>query len=181
MPSTSAALDAIAKRLNLKLFEVSTGWKFFGKLMDACSVCGKESFGSGSNHIHEEDDIRTVLAWLSILAYKNKENIGGEKLATVEDIVDQHWVDYGRHYYTRYDYENVNAGEAKAYLVKLQSSLDDVNNIVKKIRPDVSNVAIADEFKYKDPGDCSNSKHQGVRYLFEDGSQLVFHLSDSGS
>ncbi|KAL8531887.1 hypothetical protein ACS0TY_008478 [Phlomoides rotata] len=183
---TSAALDVVAKNLNLKFFEVPTGWKFFGNLMDAgmCSICGEESFGTGSDHIREKDGIWAVLAWLSILAYKNKDNLGGEKLVSVEDIVRQHWSTYGRHYYTRYDYENVDAGAAKelmAYLIKLQSSLGEVNNIIKGIRSDVSTVVNADEFEYKDPVDGSISKHQGIRYLFEDGSRLVFRLSGTGS
>ncbi|XP_060669534.1 phosphoglucomutase, cytoplasmic [Ziziphus jujuba] len=175
---TSAALDVVAKHLNLKFFEVPTGWKYFGNLMDAglCSICGEESFGTGSDHIREKDGIWAVLAWLSILAHKNKENLGGGKLVTVEDIVRQHWATYGRHYYTRYDYENVDAEAAKklmAYLVQLQSSLADVNGIVSGIRKDVSKVVHGDEFEYKDPVDGSISKHQGIRYLFEDGSRLV--------
>ncbi|KAJ6988213.1 hypothetical protein D5086_016593 [Populus alba] len=183
---TSAALDVVAKSLNLKFFEVPTGWKFFGNLMDAglCSVCGEESFGTGSDHIREKDGIWAVLAWLSILAYKNRENLGGGKLVTVEDIVRNHWATYGRHYYTRYDYENVDAGAAKelmACLVKLQSSLTEVNEIVSGIQSDVSKVVHADEFEYKDPVDGSISKHQGIRYLFEDGSRLVFRLSGTGS
>ncbi|CAN1151532.1 Phosphoglucomutase, cytoplasmic [Linum perenne] len=183
---TSAALDVVAKSLNLKFFEVPTGWKFFGNLMDAglCSVCGEESFGTGSDHIREKDGIWAVLAWLSILAYKNKDNLSGGKLVTVEDIVRKHWATYGRHYYTRYDYENVDAGAAKelmANLVKLQSNLAAVNETVKGIRSDVSKVAHADEFEYKDPVDGSISAHQGVRYLFEDGSRLVFRLSGTGS
>ncbi|ONK61372.1 uncharacterized protein A4U43_C08F29210 [Asparagus officinalis] len=183
---TSAALDVVAKNLNLEIFEVPTGWKFFGNLMDAglCSVCGEESFGTGSDHIREKDGIWAVLAWLSILAFKNKDNIGGKKLVTVEDIVRQHWATYGRHYYTRYDYENVDAGAAKelmAYLIKLQSTLPEVNMIVHGIRSDVADVVAADEFEYKDPVDGSVSKHQGVRYLFQDGSRLVFRLSGTGS
>uniref|UniRef100_A0A2P2M4B7 phosphoglucomutase (alpha-D-glucose-1,6-bisphosphate-dependent) n=1 Tax=Rhizophora mucronata TaxID=61149 RepID=A0A2P2M4B7_RHIMU len=183
---TSAALDVVAKHLNLKFFEVPTGWKFFGNLMDAglCSICGEESFGTGSDHIREKDGIWAVLAWLSILAYKNKENLNGGKLVTVEDIVCKHWATYGRHYYTRYDYENVDASAAKelmAHLVQLQSSLGEVNEIVSGIRSDVSKVAHADEFEYKDPVDGSISSHQGIRYLFEDGSRLVFRLSGTGS
>ncbi|XP_022939086.1 phosphoglucomutase, cytoplasmic isoform X1 [Cucurbita moschata] len=183
---TSAALDVVAKNLNLKFFEVPTGWKFFGNLMDAgmCSVCGEESFGTGSDHIREKDGIWAVLAWLSILAYKNKANLESGKLVTVEDIVRQHWATYGRHYYTRYDYENVDAGAAKelmANLVKLQSSLAEVNGIIKGVRSDVSKVVHGDEFEYKDPVDGSISKHQGIRYLFEDGSRLVFRLSGTGS
>jgi phosphoglucomutase len=183
---TSAALDVVAKNLNLKFFEVPTGWKFFGNLMDdgQCSICGEESFGTGSDHIREKDGIWAVLAWLSILAHKNKANLDGGKLVSVEEIVRQHWTTYGRHYYTRYDYENVDAGAAKelmAYLVKLQSSIPEVNKIVKEIRSDVSNVASADEFEYKDPVDGSVSAHQGIRYLFEDGSRLIFRLSGTGS
>lgn len=183
---TSAALDVVAKSLNLRFFEVPTGWKFFGNLMDAgmCSVCGEESFGTGSDHIREKDGVWAVLAWLSILAYKNKDNLDGGKLVTVEDIVRDHWASYGRHYYTRYDYENVDAGAAKelmSHLIKLQSSLPEVNKLIKEVRPDVSGVVDADEFEYKDPVDGSVSKHQGVRYLFEDGSRLVFRLSGTGS
>ncbi|KAL4586729.1 hypothetical protein LXL04_011373 [Taraxacum kok-saghyz] len=183
---TSAALDVVAKSLNLKFFEVPTGWKFFGNLMDAglCSVCGEESFGTGSDHIREKDGIWAVLAWMSILAHKNKDNLSTGKLVTVEDIVKQHWATFGRHYYTRYDYENVDAGAAKdlmAHLVKLQSSLSEVNKMIKGVRSDVANVASADEFEYKDPVDGSVSKNQGIRYLFEDGSRLVFRLSGTGS
>jgi phosphoglucomutase len=168
------------------MFQVPTGWKFFGNLMDAgmCSVCGEESFGTGSDHIREKDGIWAVLAWLSILAYKNKDNLGGDKLVSVEDIVLQHWATYGRHYYTRYDYENVDAEAAKALmanLVKMQSSLTDVNKLIKEIQPNVSDVVSADEFEYKDPVDGSVSKHQGIRYLFGDGSRLVFRLSGTGS
>ncbi|XP_019059033.1 PREDICTED: probable phosphoglucomutase, cytoplasmic 1 [Tarenaya hassleriana] len=105
-----------------------------------------------------------------------KGNLGGDlKLVYVEDIVRQHWATYGRHYYTRYDYENVDAAATKelmANLVKLQSSLPEVNKIVKGICSDVANVSHADEFEYKDPVDGSVSKHQGIRYLFEDGPRL---------
>ncbi|KAI3976950.1 hypothetical protein MKX01_008808 [Papaver californicum] len=183
---TSAALDVVAKHLHLKFFEVPTGWKFFGNLMDAgmCSVCGEESFGTGSDHIREKDGIWAVLAWLSILAYVNKDNLQKDQLVSVEDIVRGHWSTYGRHYYTRYDYENVDSGAAKdlmANLVNLQASLPDVNNIIKGIRSDVADVVQADEFEYKDPVDGSISKHQGIRYLFADGSRLVFRLSGTGS
>lgn len=183
---TSAALDVVARGLNLKFFEVPTGWKFFGNLMDAgiCSICGEESFGTGSDHIREKDGVWAVLAWLSILAHKNKDVPPGGKLVTVEDIVCQHWATYGRHYYTRYDYENVDAGSAKdlmAHLVKLQSSLPEVNKLMKETSPDVTEVVKADEFEYKDPVDGSVSKHQGIRYFFKDGSRLIFRLSGTGS
>ncbi|XP_066391543.1 phosphoglucomutase, cytoplasmic 2-like isoform X2 [Miscanthus floridulus] len=182
----SAAFDVVAKNLNLKFFEVPTGRKFFGNLMDAgmCSICGEESFGTGSDHIREKDGIWAVLAWLSIIAFKNKDDLGGDKLVSVEDIVRQHWATYGCHYYTRYDYENVGAGAAKelmANLGSMQSSLSDVNKLIKEIQSDVSEVVVADEFEYKDPVDGSVSKHQGIQYLFGDGSRLVFRLSGTGS
>ncbi|CAN1311613.1 Phosphoglucomutase, cytoplasmic [Linum perenne] len=183
---TSAALDVVAKSLNLKFFEVPTGWKFFGNLMDAglCSVCGEESFGTGSDHIREKDGIWAVLAWLSILAYKNKDNLSGGKLVTVEDIVRKHWATYGRHYYTRYDYERNYICYRTAFCLCSCLHIEEPNSsyrTVKGIRSDVSKVAHADEFEYKDPVDGSISAHQGVRYLFEDGSRLVFRLSGTGS
>lgn len=183
---TSAALDVVAKALNLRLFEVPTGWKFFGNLMDAglCSICGEESFGTGSDHIREKDGIWAVLAWLSILAFRNKDISAAEKLVTVEDIVRGHWATYGRHFYTRYDYENVDSGAAKkvmTHLVELQSQLGNVNKLIKEGHPHVAQVTEADEFEYKDPVDGSISSHQGIRYLFEDGSRLVFRLSGTGS
>eukprot|EP00249_Psilotum_nudum_P011138 c22985_g1_i1 orf=320-2071(+) len=183
---TSAALDVVAKSLNLRFFEVPTGWKFFGNLMDAnlCSICGEESFGTGSDHIREKDGVWAVLAWLSILAHKNKSIPPGGKLVTVEDIVRNHWSIYGRHFYTRYDYENVDASAAKelmAYLVELQASLPELNSCIKEAILDGPEVVTADEFEYRDPIDNSISKNQGIRYLFKDGSRLVFRLSGTGS
>jgi len=116
---TSGAVDAVAQKLNLKMYEVPTGWKFFGNLMDAgsLSICGEESFGTGSDHIREKDGIWAVLAWLSILAHKNQD--GRRKLVTVKDIVEEHWRTYGRSYYTRYDYENVESEKAEAMITYL--------------------------------------------------------------
>ncbi|XP_078170661.1 phosphoglucomutase, cytoplasmic 2-like [Carex rostrata] len=184
---TSAALDVVAKALGLKFFEVPTGWKFFGNLMDAglCSICGEESFGTGSDHIREKDGIWAVLAWLSILAFKNKDRLqGDEKLISVEEIVQNHWSIYGRHYYTRYDYENVEsagANELMNSLVKLQYDLGELNVLIRKIKPEVSFVIKADEFEYKDPVDGSISSKQGIRFIFNDGSRLIYRLSGTGS
>jgi phosphoglucomutase len=180
---TSAALDAVATKAKLKFFEVPTGWKFFGNLMDAgmCSVCGEESFGTGSDHIREKDGIWAVLAWLSILAYRNK---GSEQLVTVEHIVREHWKTYGRHYYTRYDYEGVESDAANklmAHLIEQQGNLSELNKLVKSTNSEVAEVEKGDEFEYKDPVDGSVAKHQGVRFLFKDGSRLVFRLSGTGS
>ncbi|KAE8705448.1 Phosphoglucomutase [Hibiscus syriacus] len=154
---TSTALDVVAKNLNLKFFEVLQR----RRIMTAFVIIGELLiyYMLGSDHIREKDGIWAVLAWLSILAYKNKDNLNGTKLVTVE---------------------NVDAGAANdlmAYLVKLQSSLDEINTIVKGARSDVSNVVNADEFEYKDPVDGSISKNQGIRFLFEDGSRTNRRLS----
>eukprot|EP00244_Chara_vulgaris_P013085 TRINITY_DN723_c0_g1_i1.p1 TRINITY_DN723_c0_g1~~TRINITY_DN723_c0_g1_i1.p1 ORF type:complete len:585 (+),score=140.98 TRINITY_DN723_c0_g1_i1:324-2078(+) len=183
---TSGALDVVAKKANLKFFEVPTGWKFFGNLMDAglCSVCGEESFGTGSDHVREKDGIWAVVAWLSILARLNKQAGAGKKLVTVEDVVRAHWAEYGRHYYTRYDYEGVDSDAAHLLmkgLVEKQASLETLNTTVSAIRSDVAKIVHADEFEYKDQVDGSISSHQGIRFLFEDGSRLIFRLSGTGS
>lgn len=104
---TSAALDRVADKLGLQFFEVPTGWKFFGNLMDAgkLSICGEESFGTGSDHIREKDGIWAVLAWLSILASRNADTAMGQPLVSVADIAQQHWATYGRNFFSRYDYE----------------------------------------------------------------------------
>eukprot|EP00475_Leptophrys_vorax_P039446 TRINITY_DN7130_c0_g2_i1.p1 TRINITY_DN7130_c0_g2~~TRINITY_DN7130_c0_g2_i1.p1 ORF type:complete len:582 (-),score=66.28 TRINITY_DN7130_c0_g2_i1:237-1982(-) len=182
---TSAALDVVAKELGLKFFEVPTGWKFFGNLMDAgmCSICGEESFGTGSDHIREKDGIWAVLAWLSILAHRNSGAAGG-RLVSVEDIVRQHWAKYGRHFYTRYDYEGVDADGAKklmAHLVASQADLAALNVAVKAASPVAADVVKGDEFEYVDPVDSSVSSHQGIRFFFVDGSRLIFRLSGTGS
>ncbi|EOY23030.1 Phosphoglucomutase isoform 2 [Theobroma cacao] len=104
---TSGALDRVAEKLSLTFFEVPTGWKFFGNLMDdgKLSICGEESFGTGSDHIREKDGIWAVLAWLSIIAYRNKDKKPGETLVSVSDVVKEHWATYGRNFFSRYDYE----------------------------------------------------------------------------
>ncbi|CAK0784856.1 Phosphoglucomutase-1 [Coccomyxa viridis] len=199
---TSAALDRVAEAKGIKCYEVPTGWKFFGNLMDdnRCSLCGEESFGTGSDHVREKDGLWAVLAWLSILAFKasgsRKENLGdklakfapglhiGDKakdsgssgqLVSVEDIVKQHWMHYGRNFYTRYDYEGVESGKADKVIKTLlgkQGEITQVRNFV---------IDKADEFMYKDPVDGSVSEHQGVRFLFSDGSRVIFRLSGTGS
>ncbi|CAI5529173.1 unnamed protein product, partial [Closterium sp. Naga37s-1] len=182
---TSAALDVVAKELGLKFFEVPTGWKFFGNLMDAgmCSVCGEESFGTGSDHIREKDGMWAILAWLSILAHRNSSSSEGQ-LVTVEEIVRQHWAKYGRHFYTRYDYEGVDAEGAKKLMANLVASQADIaalNTAVKAANSTAADVVRGDEFEYKDPVDGSVSSHQGIRFFFADGSRLIFRLSGTGS
>jgi phosphoglucomutase len=109
---TSGALDIVMKKLGLPCYETPTGWKFFGNLLDAnmISLCGEESFGTGSFHVREKDGLWAVLCWLSILADKNKDS--SDKLVSVEDIARAHWAEFGRNYYSRYDYENLETADA---------------------------------------------------------------------
>jgi phosphoglucomutase len=176
---TSAALDRVAAKLGLTCFEVPTGWKFFGNLMDAgkMSVCGEESFGTGSDHIREKDGVWAVLAWLSIIEFHNRGN--GGKLVSVEDIVTRHWAEYGRNYYSRYDYENVESTGAEQLMAHLVEHTTKMTAGKSKLGE--FTIATADEFSYTDPVDHSVSTHQGIRFIFSDGSRIVFRLSGTGS
>lgn len=179
---TSGAVDMVAKKLGVALFEVPTGWKFFGNLMDSGEVygkedytpfiCGEESFGTGSNHIREKDGMWAVLAWLSILASRQTD---GAPLVSVEDIVRAHWKEYGRNFYCRYDYENVDKPAAE----RMFKAMTSFNGVVGK-EFNGFKIKIADEFAYHDPVDGSVSKNQGIRYIFEDGSRVIFRLSGTG-
>lgn len=176
---TSQALDRVAKTLNIPCYEVPTGWKFFGNLMDAglLSICGEESFGTGSDHIREKDGIWAVLAWLSILQFENQSTSSGS-LVTIQDIVHRHWTRFGRNFYCRYDYESVDSDGANKLMQSLISSFSASKGVEWCPGCVVSH---ADEFSYHDPVDGSVSAHQGVRFLFEDGSRVVFRLSGTGS
>lgn len=176
---TSAALDRVAEALGVQCFEVPTGWKFFGNLMDAgkCSVCGEESFGTGSDHVREKDGLWAVLAWLSILAAKNKDTPVGS-LVGVGDIVKAHWACYGRNFFSRYDYEGVDAAAADKMVAHLR-------DVIAKAKPGDKygpyTLATADDFDYTDPVDGSVSTRQGLRFVMTDGSRFVFRLSGTGS
>ncbi|KAF5959915.1 hypothetical protein HYC85_001124 [Camellia sinensis] len=169
---TSGALDRVAQKLNLPFFEVPTGWKFFGNLMDAgnLSICGEESFGTGSDHIREKDGIWAVLAWLSIIAYRNKDKKPGEKLVSVSDVVKEHWASYGRNFFSRYDYEECESEGAN-------KMIDYLRDLVSKSKPGDK----YDDFAYTDPVDGSVASKQGVRFVFSDGSRIIFRLSGTGS
>ncbi|KAL8050954.1 hypothetical protein ABFS82_06G113700 [Erythranthe guttata] len=177
---TSGALDRVAKKLNLPFFEVPTGWKFFGNLMDAgnLSICGEESFGTGSDHIREKDGIWAVLAWMSIIAFRNKDKKAGEKLVSVADVVTEHWATYGRNFFSRYDYEECESEGAN----KMVEHLRDI--ISKSKEGDVYGnytLQFADDFNYTDPVDGSVVSKQGIRFVFTDGSRIIFRLSGTGS
>ena len=178
---TSGAVDLVAKQLNLSFFETPTGWKFFGNLMDSREmgganftpfICGEESFGTGSDHVREKDGMWAVLAWLSILAHYNGD--ASKPLVSVESIVRAHWAKYGRNYYVRYDYEGVEKKGAEAMVAKMVAAFPSLTN--KDVGAGYT-IAVADEFEYVDPVDGSVSSNQGVRYLFSDGSRVIFRLS----
>jgi len=182
---TSGALDRVAKEKNLSLFEVPTGWKFFGNLMDSGTeyfkesptytpfICGEESFGTGADHVREKDGMWAVLAWLQILAFKTKQR---GVLVTPEIVANEHWEKYGRNYYARYDYEGVDKGKAEA----MMKAMADSNASRAGTSVDGMEIEKADVFEYKDPVDGEVSKNQGQRFLFKDGSRIVFRLSGTG-
>jgi phosphoglucomutase len=178
---TSGAVDLVAKKLNLRLFETPTGWKFFGNVMDSKDlfggedlnpvICGEESFGTGSNHVREKDGLWAVLAWMSILAFYNAD--ASKPFIHVEDIVRKHWQTYGRNFYCRYDYEGVETSKAAQLMDHLRSSFVSLPN---KAFGSFT-VGVSDEFCYVDPIDGSVSPNQGIRILMKDGSRIVFRLS----
>jgi phosphoglucomutase len=167
---TSAAVDAVAEQLGIPCFETPTGWKFFGNLLDAgrITLCGEESFGTGSDHVREKDGLWAVLFWLNIVAARGQ---------SVEQIVRAHWATYGRNYYTRYDYEAVPTEAANEVMVQLRAQLDSLPGAVLGGRA----VRAADDFSYTDPIDGSTSARQGIRVLFTDGARIIFRLSGTGT
>ena len=167
---TSAAADRVASKLGIGIYETPTGWKFFGNLLDAglVTICGEESAGTGSDHVREKDGVWAVLLWLNILAVRGE---------SVKDIVTAHWREYGRNYYSRHDYEGVDADAANRLMDELRDKLDD---IFQATFSDLT-VEHADDFAYHDPVDGSVTEHQGVRIMFTDGSRIVFRLSGTGT
>ncbi|KAL8275757.1 hypothetical protein Esti_000320 [Eimeria stiedai] len=208
---TSMALDAVAKKLGMDIYETPTGWKFFTNLMDAgrLSVCGEESFGTGSVHVREKDGLWAVLAWLSILAYRNglMDNVQQElemqkngqivqipppekleNFVGVQQIVEEFWKEFGRNYYMRYDFENKpseNANKMMAFLKSLTTaSKEEFSKHVKETVPkqlaDKLSAEKIDVFKYTDPIDGSVADNQGIR-LFFPKARAIWRLSGTGS
>jgi len=167
---TSAAADRVAEKLGIEMHETPTGWKFFGNLLDAgrVTICGEESAGTGSNHVREKDGLWAVLLWLNILAVRQQ---------SVDAIVREHWAVYGRNYYTRHDYEEVDAAIANQLMDDLRGRLAGL----KGQQLAGLEVAYADDFTYHDPVDGSTSAKQGIRIGFADGSRLVLRLSGTGT
>ena len=167
---TSTAPDRVAKALGIPCYETPTGWKFFGNLLDAgkVTICGEESYGTGSNHVREKDGVWAVLFWLNLLAVTNK---------TVEQLVIEHWTRFGRNVYSRHDYERINVKIANGIMAHLRDNLTNLSN------QKFANYTIdfADDFNYTDPVDGSVSQKQGIRIIFTDGSRIVFRLSGTGT
>jgi phosphoglucomutase len=167
---TSQAADRVAARLGIECYETPTGWKFFGNLLDAgkATLCGEESFGTGSNHVREKDGLWAVLFWLNILAVRQQ---------SVEQIVQEHWKTYGRNYYSRHDYEGVDSDRANTLMANLRSLVPTLKGKQYK----QYSVEYGDDFSYTDPIDGSVSQKQGIRIGFTDGSRIVFRLSGTGT
>lgn len=167
---TSTAADIVAETLNVSCYETPTGWKFFGDLLDdnKITLCGEESYGTSSNHIREKDGIWAILFWLNLLAVTKKP---------VADIVKDHWKKYGRNYYSRHDYVNIDSKRAEELMEHLRAQLDSLSG--KRFVTCV--IDSADEFSYTDPVDGSVSQRQGIRIFFTDGSRIVFRLSGTGT
>ncbi|RDE10172.1 alpha-D-glucose phosphate-specific phosphoglucomutase [Pelagibacterium lacus] len=167
---TSAAADRVAEKLGIEMHETPTGWKYFGNLLDAgrVTICGEESAGTGSDHVREKDGLWAVLLWLNILAVRRQ---------SVDAIVREHWATYGRNYYSRHDYEEVDAAAANGVMDALRARLPrlEVEGFGGRA------IALADDFAYTDPVDGSVATGQGIRIGFADGSRIVFRLSGTGT
>ncbi|WP_421655030.1 alpha-D-glucose phosphate-specific phosphoglucomutase [Leptothermofonsia sp. ETS-13] len=167
---TSQAVDRVAARLGIDCYETPTGWKFFGNLLDAgkATLCGEESFGTGSNHLREKDGLWAVLFWLNILAIRQQP---------VAQIVKEHWQLYGRNYYSRHDYEGMESDRAASLIQQLHHQIP----LLAGKKFNNYEVSYSDDFTYHDPVDHSVSNNQGVRIGFTDGSRIVFRLSGTGT
>jgi phosphoglucomutase len=167
---TSTAADRVAQALGVPCYETPTGWKFFGTLLDAGKVtlCGEESYGTGSDHVREKDGLWAVLFWLNILAATGE---------SVPSLLRAHWARYGRNYYSRHDYEAIDSAAAERLMQELRARLPALAGQPLQGR----RVSQADDFAYTDPVDGSLAQRQGVRVIFDDGARIVFRLSGTGT
>jgi len=167
---TSCAVDRVASKLGIGCFETPTGWKYFGNLLDAglITLCGEESAGTGSNHVREKDGLWAVLLWLNILARRKQ---------SAHQIMKEHWQTFGRNYYARHDYEEVDAEAANELINRLRGMLGGL----KGMKAGECAVAVGDDFSYHDPVDGSDTAGQGIRIIFDDGSRVVYRLSGTGT
>ena len=167
---TSRAADRVAAALGVPAYETPTGWKFFGNLLDAgrITICGEESAGTGSDHVREKDGLWAVLLWLNILAATDKR---------ADAVVREHWAAFGRDYYARHDYEELDTGAAEGLMQHLRDRLPGLPGT----RLGDLTVAAADDFAYTDPVDGSVTARQGIRIVFAEDARAVFRLSGTGT
>lgn len=167
---TSQAVDRVARAMGIDCYETPTGWKFFGNLLDArrITLCGEESFGSGSDHVREKDGLWAVLFWLNLIAVRKQ---------SVAEIVRDHWRRFGRDYYSRHDYENMPGEIGEAIIARLRDQLAALPGQTFG----TYTVSQADDFSYHDPVDGSITEKQGIRIIFANGSRIVFRLSGTGT
>jgi len=179
---TAAALDLVAHKMNVEFHEVPTGWKFFGNLMDAgrLSICGEESFGTGSDHIREKDGLWAVLAWLSIIAHHSAA-LPRERCASVSDVMREHWATYGRHIVMRHDYEGVASQGANDMMKHMMDHCVGKTSAELQALSHDPRAERCDSFTYKDPIDGSVAANQGIRFYFSNGSRFCVRLSGTGS
>ncbi|KAK4534549.1 hypothetical protein CDCA_CDCA02G0574 [Cyanidium caldarium] len=179
---TASSVDRVAAKHGLACYETPTGWKFFSSLLSSgrAQICGEESFGTSSDHVREKDGIWAVLCWLSVLAYRNVDKTPVGSLVGVQQVVEEHWREYGRNFFTRYDYEECDADAAHAMMQHLEEyqRRGDMSLLERGYGDKVS---VADNFCYTDPVDGSVARNQGIRFVFADGSRIVFRLSGTGS
>lgn len=167
---TSRAVDRVARELGVECFETPTGWKFFCNLLDSgrLTLCGEESFGTGSDHVREKDGLWAVLAWLNVLA-----NTG----LSVHEVARRHWQRYGRHYYARHDYEELSSATASSVIQALENKLPQLPG---QTLGDWT-ITAADSFSYRDPTDGSVATAQGLRVIFGDAARIILRLSGTGT
>jgi phosphoglucomutase len=167
---TSRAVDRVAEAMGLPLYETPTGWKFFGNLLDAdrITLCGEESAGTGSNHIREKDGLWAVLLWLNIVAARG---------TTVAQILEDHWRRFGRDYYARHDYVEIDTAAAEGVMEHVRGQLP---RLAGQTFGGLT-VERADEFTYEDPVDGSIAKGQGLRIFFRENARIVYRLSGTGT
>jgi len=160
----------VASELALDCYETPTGWKYFGNLLDAgrITLCGEESFGAGSDHVREKDGLWAVLFWLNLLAVQDRG---------VGPLVQAHWLRFGRHYYTRHDYEGVDHAAAEELMASLRRRLPDIRGATLG----GLTVSQCDDFAYTDPVDHSVAKGQGIRLVFAETARIIFRLSGTGT
>lgn len=167
---TSRALDVVAAELGIPCYETPTGWRFFCNLLEAgrIGLCGEESFGTSSAHVREKDGLWAVLFWTNLLAIRG---------CSLKEIANEHWRHYGRHHYQRWDYSTADTASANELITALRTALPAFHGK----QTGNARIETADDFHYRDPVDGSESSHQGIRLVFNDGARIVYRLSGTGT